>query len=205
MGFKWIDTAKRIQAIAQNGLTYSEGMYDIERYEELRDISIKMMSEFSETKFEKVKDLFAFETGYQTPKVDIRGVVFRENKILMIREEQDGKWSLPGGWADINYSPKEIVAKEIQEEAGVLVKPLKLVAVTDKHKHPHPPDPYHAYKLFFLCEETGGELQTGMETLDVGFYPLEALPELSTGRVTESLIKLMFEYLYNPDKPTYFD
>ncbi|MEM1134410.1 MAG: NUDIX hydrolase [Bacteroidota bacterium] len=205
MALNWIEVARRIQAIAQNGLTYSEGMYDLDRYQELRDISTKIMSEIANTPVEKVTNLFANETGYQTPKVDIRGVVFEEDKILMIKEEQDQKWSLPGGWADVNYSPAEIVSKEVWEEAGLEVKALRLLAVCDKLKHPHPPDPYHAYKLFFLCEKTGGNLKTGMETLDVGFFKEDNLPELSTGRITASQIQMLFDFRRNPLKPTYFD
>ncbi|UZR93839.1 NUDIX hydrolase [Chondrinema litorale] len=205
MALNWIEVAKRIQAIAQNGLTFSEGMYDIDRYEELRDISVKIMAEISEEPVEKVKELFASATGYQTPKVDIRGVVFEGDKILMIKEIADNKWSLPGGWADVNYSPAEIVCKEVWEESGIEVKALRLLAVCDKHKHPHPHDPYHAYKMFFLCERTGGELKTGMETLDVSFFAEDDLPELSVDRVTESQINMLFDFKRNPEKETYFD
>ncbi|MBT32522.1 MAG: ADP-ribose pyrophosphatase [Thalassobius sp.] len=205
MALNWIEVAKRIQAIAQNGLTFSEGMYDIDRYEELRDISVKIMAEISEEPVEKVKELFASATGYQTPKVDIRGVVFEGDKILMIKEIADNKWSLPGGWADVNYSPSEIVCKEVWEESGIEVKALRLLAVCDKHKHPHPYDPYHAYKMFFLCERTGGELKIGMETLDVGFFAEDNLPELSVDRVTESQINMLFDFKRNPEKETYFD
>ncbi len=201
----WLEVAKRIQAIAQNGLTYSEGMYDIDRYQELRDISVKILNQITDTPIQKIEDLFASETGYQTPKVDIRGVVIEDDKILMIKEEQDGKWSLPGGWADINFSPAEIVCKEIYEEAGIHVKTNRLLAICDKHKHPHPPDPYHAYKFFFLCERTGGEIKTGMETLDVGFFEENKLPELSEGRVTQSQIELVYKLYRNPNLPTYFD
>jgi ADP-ribose pyrophosphatase YjhB (NUDIX family) len=201
----WLEVAKRIQAIAQNGLTYSEGMYDLERYEELREISVKILGQISDTPVAKIEGLFASGTGYQTPKVDIRGVVIEDEKILMIKEEQDGKWSLPGGWADINYSPAEIVCKEIAEEAGIQVIAERLLAISDKNKHPHPPDPYHAYKLFFLCKKTGGEIKTGMETLDVGFFAENDLPELSEGRITKSLIELMYKLYRNPNLPTYFD
>lgn len=202
---KWLEVARRIQAIAQNGLTYAEGMYDLERYQELRDISVQILEKISDTPTKEIKNLFASDEGYQTPKVDIRGVVIEDNKLLMIKEEQDGKWSLPGGWADINYSPAEIAAKEVFEESGLHVRTTRLLAVCDKLKHPHPPDPYHAYKFFFACEKTGGNIKTGMETLDVGFFGLDELPELSEGRVTQSQINLIYDLYHNQNAPTYFD
>ncbi len=201
----WLEVARRIQAIAQNGLTYAEGMYDLERYQELRQISVDILSKISDEPVKKIQDLFATDEGYQTPKVDIRGVVIENDKILMIKEEQDGKWSLPGGWADINYSPAEIAAKEIYEEAGITVETKRLLAVCDKLKHPHPPDPYHAYKLFFSCKRIAGNITTGMETLDVGFFSKDELPELSEGRVTHSQIELIFSLYYDTNAPTYFD
>ncbi|MEN7548387.1 NUDIX hydrolase [Rapidithrix thailandica] len=205
MSLKWLEVAKRLQAIAQNGLTFTEGEYDRERYEELRDISVKMMSHYSGEEMQKVGELFAFEKGYQTPKTDVRGVVFKERKILMVKEAADGKWSLPGGWADINYSPREVAEKEVWEEAGLEVKSGRLLAVFDKHKHPHPPDPYHAYKLFIRCEIIGGELKTSIETLDVGFFGKEDLPPLSEERNTHSQILTMFDYLENPEKEVLLD
>jgi ADP-ribose pyrophosphatase YjhB (NUDIX family) len=201
----WLHYARRLQAIAQTGLTFSEGVYDRERYEEIRSISIAMMHDISGANVPKIRELFAFETGYQTPKVDIRGVVFEGEKILMIKETADQKWALPGGWADINYSPSEIVVKEVQEEAGLDVVPVRLMAVFDKLKNDHPPDPYHAYKLFFLCEKVGGSLQTGTETLDVGYFAENQLPELSTDRNTERQITMMFDFFRNPHLPVYFD
>lgn len=132
MALYWLDVAKRIQALAQNGLAYSDNKYDIERYEELRNLSMEIMAEYADMDMTKVKDLFANENGYQTPKVDIRAVVFQDEKVLMVRERIDGCWSLPGGWADIGFTPAEIAVKEVREEAGFEVKPLRLLAVYDK-------------------------------------------------------------------------
>ena len=151
MKYNWLELAKRLQAMAQSGLAYCNNPYDKERYEELRDISADIMASHTDMDGELVKNLFCNETGYQTPKVDIRGVVFQENKILMVREKLDGAWALPGGWADIGFTPGEIAAKEIMEEAGLEVKPIRLLAVYDKKCHPHPPSPYHVYKMFILC------------------------------------------------------
>ncbi|AOT70254.1 NUDIX hydrolase [Geosporobacter ferrireducens] len=205
MKYPWIEIAKKIQALAQSGLTYANNSYDIERYEALRDISIEMMALFSDMEMEQVRELFANETGYQTPKVDVRGVIFQENKILMVQENIDGCWSLPGGWADIGLSPAEVAVKEVLEEAGYAVKALRLLAVMDKKNHPHPPSPYHIYKIFIQCEITGGAPKAGMETSDVKFFGKNELPELSLDRNTQCQIYKMFEFLDDPHKPSLFD
>lgn len=149
MSAKWLEWAKQIQAISQIGLAYSKDVYDLERYEMLRDLSLEIMSEYTDLHQEKIRDLFANETGYATPKVDIRAVVFREGKLVLVREKLDGFWALPGGWADIGLSPSEVAVKEVKEEAGLEVKADRLLAVFDKKFHEHPESPYHVYK--FLC------------------------------------------------------
>lgn len=196
---------KRVQAIAQNGLAYISNPFDLERYEELRSISVQMMSALSDTPVEKVTNLFAFENGYQTPKVDVRSVIFGDGKILLVKEKMDGCWSLPGGWADVGYSPSEIAVKEVREESGLIVKPLRLLAVMDKKCHPHPPSPYHCYKIFINCEIVDGHPLAGLETLGVQFFGPDELPPLSVERNTVSQIKMMFEFLDNPQKEAYFD
>src|SRR6185437_2430643 len=143
MSYKWLEWAKRIQALSQSGLTFSKDIYDIERYEELRNISVEIMNEHTGLEMQRIKDLFTNETGYQTPKVDVRGVVFQEDKILMVRENIDDRWALPGGFCDIGLSPSENIIKEIREESGYDVIPMRLLALTDNNKHPHPPQPYH--------------------------------------------------------------
>jgi ADP-ribose pyrophosphatase YjhB (NUDIX family) len=205
MAFDWLDLAKRLQSIAQAGLTYGYDKYDLERYQQIRDISIEILSHHTEIPAEKVVQIFASETGYQTPKVDIRGVVFREGKILMVREGIDGNWGLPGGWADVGYTPFEIAEKEVWEEAGIRVKPLRLLAVFDKTKHQHPPDIYHIYKLFILCEDLGGEINPGMETLDARWIDRNERLPLSTPRITQEQINIMFEFNDNPGKEVMCD
>lgn len=205
MDNKWLDWAKQIQAIAQTGLTYVRDVYDQERYQQLRQLSIEMMAEYTSVGKEKIELTFASDTGYATPKVDIRGVVFRDNRILMVREKIDGAWALPGGWADIGYSPFEIAVKEIREEAGFHVAPVRLLAVLDKKFHNHPPEPYHIYKLFILCEIVGGEARGGLETSAVQFFREHELPELSAERNTEAQIKTMFEFLRDPGKAVICD
>jgi ADP-ribose pyrophosphatase YjhB (NUDIX family) len=205
MKYNWLDMAKRLQAMAQSGLAYCSNPYDKERYEELRNISADIISSYTELDGEMVRELFCNETGYQTPKVDIRGVVFQHGRILMVREKLDGAWALPGGWADIGLSPGEIAVKEIKEEAGLVVRPVRLLAVYDKKCHPHPPSPYHVYKMFILCEILGGTAAAGTETSEVGFFHEEELPELSVERNTGSQLRTMFEFLGNPDKEALFD
>ncbi|MEK5332444.1 NUDIX hydrolase [Lysinibacillus sp. FSL W8-0992] len=205
MSYQWLEWAKKIQALSQAGLTFSKDMYDIERYEELRNISAEIMSHNTELDMTKIKDLFTNETGYQTPKVDVRGVVFKNNQILMVKENIDNKWALPGGFCDIGLSPSENVVKEIKEESGYDVMPVRLLALLDKNKHQHPPEPYHYYKIFILCEIIGGEATIGIETNNVHFFSQHNLPPLSTNRNTMAQIDILFEFLRTPEKKTLFD
>ncbi|MBQ4898843.1 NUDIX hydrolase [Paenibacillus sp. Marseille-P2973] len=193
MQLKWLEWAKQIQAISQAGLAYSKDIYDLERFEMLRDLSVEIMNQYTEVESDKIKTLFASETGYATPKVDVRGVIFEQDKILLVREKLDGDWALPGGWADIGLSPKEVVVKEVKEEAGLEVQPVRLLGVLDKKFHDHPPAASHVYKMFILCEVTGGEAQAGLETLQVGYFSEDELPPLSAERVTLKQIQWLFQ------------
>jgi ADP-ribose pyrophosphatase YjhB (NUDIX family) len=203
--FPWLEIAKRLQALAQAGLEYSDNKYDIDRYNQIRKLSVEMMHDFTELPMDRLVDVFASEKGYQTPKVDVRGVVFRGDKILMVKETIDGRWSVPGGWADVGLTPYEVARKEVYEEAGLEVSPIRLLAVLDKKCHNHPPDLYHIYKIFIHCEERGGTLQNGMETSETGFFGLDELPPLSGPRITEEQIRLMFEYKNDPLKAAICD
>ncbi len=205
MTFDWLNIAKRLEAIAQTGFTYSKDDYDKERYQEIREISHTIFKHYTEAPLEKIRELFAKENGYPTPKVDIRGVVLQKDQILLVKEKTDGLWSLPGGWADIGYTPSEVVVKEVKEEAGLDVKPMKLMAVLDKKRHAHPPSALHVYKMFFLCHITGGNLEPGMETSEVAFFSQDELPDLSAERNTLEQIHLLFENGQNPEAPTRFD
>lgn len=201
----WLSYIKRLQAIAQTGLTYSENKYDLDRYEDLKQISYAMMADLTNKPVQQIADIFCQERGYATPKVDIRGIIFKDNQLLMVKETIDNRWSLPGGWADIGLTPAEVAVKEVWEEAGLDVKAVKLLAVLDKKRHAHPPDIHYIYKIFILCEIIGGELKPGMETSDVGYFAPPNLPELSVDRITKEQIDLLFEFHNNPDKEPVFD
>ncbi|AHZ14561.1 YjhB [Bacillus velezensis SQR9] len=166
---KWLEWAKQLQSAAQAGLAYSKDIYDIERFEEIRKISVDIMAHHTGTDKRIIKDVFAGDTGYPTPKVDIRAAVFKDQSILMVREKSDGRWALPGGWADIGISPGETAVKEVKEESGIEVKPVKLLAVMDKKCHSHPPSAAHVYKVFIKCEIIGGRIREGTETSAAGF------------------------------------
>lgn len=203
---KWLAWAKSLQAIAQNGLIFAENHFDIERYESVRVIAADIMASYTQVDKQFVLDLFNDQSGYATPKVDVRGVVFQGDKVLLVKEVVDGCWTLPGGWADPNEMPSEAAAREVWEESGYEVKPVKLLMVYDRSKHGHePPMPFHVYKLFFLCELIRGEVKTSMETSAVGFFGENEMPPLSLARLTPSEVVRLFEHYRNPTLLTDFD
>lgn len=206
---QWLVWAKRIQAIAQTGLTYATDKFDLERYHELSELAADITARHSDVPFERLRSLFAAETGYPTPKVDVRGVVFRDGQILLVQELSDGLWTLPGGWADVNESAAEAVTREVAEEAGYSVVPRRLLALYDRSKHPHEPVFFHhVYKVFFECEIVGRtepNANLALETLEVGFYSPESLPSLSISRITSQQIMRLFELHNNPELPPDFD
>lgn len=201
----WLGRAKRIMALAQTGLAYAENDYERDRYGELEEISLKMMADLTGTAVDKIRPFFEGNRGYQTPKVDVRAGVVRDGKILLVREKADGRWAPPGGFADIGYSPARTAVKETREEAGLRVEPVRLIAVLDKALHPHPPSPFHIYKLLFLCRERGGRLAKGWEVMDAAFFDRKKLPPLSKERITRYQIGLFFEFLKRPARQTIFD
>jgi ADP-ribose pyrophosphatase YjhB (NUDIX family) len=203
---EWIRWAREIQAIAQTGLHFSESVYDRERYERLQDIAVAMFANRSDATESVIRATFAAQTGYATPKVDVRGVVLKDSQILLVRESSDGLWTLPGGWADVNDSPSEAVVREIREESGFVTRATRLIALFDRSKHAHqPPFPFHVYKLFIACELLGGSAQTSNETSEVGFFDPDRLPPLSIGRVTPDQIAICVRGWNDPHRPTLFD
>ena len=202
---KWLQWATQLQSIAQAGLAFSNDRYDLDRYEKIRNITIEILHEYTDIDHNKIRDLFASETGYQTPKVDIRASVFKDDKLLMVREKIDGCWSLPGGWADVNTSVGESAVRECLEEAGAHVKPKRIIAIQLANKHNNPLFPYTIYKVFVECELIENNFTDNTETLDAGFYSLDALPALSTCRNTRSQIEMCFEAKKHKVFETIFD
>ena len=190
---KWLFWASELQSIAQAGLTFCENNYDRDRYEKIRNIVIEILHEYTETDHKKIRELFASETGYQTPKVYIRASVFKDNKILMVKEKVDGAWALPGGWADVNSSVSESAIRECNEEAGALVKPKRIVAIHMGNKHNNHNFPFTIYKIFVECELVENSFKENTETLDAQFFEADKLPELSFERNTPDQIKMCFE------------
>jgi ADP-ribose pyrophosphatase YjhB (NUDIX family) len=202
---KWLQWASELQSIAQAGLTFSTENYDRDRYQKIRTLSVEILNEYTDVDYNKIRDLFASETGYQTPKVDIRAAVFRRKKILMVKEKIDGKWSLPGGWADVNTSVRESAARECLEEAGALVKPKRIIAVQVANRHNNALSPYTIYKIFVECELIENNFTDNTETLEAGFFSIDSLPILSTERTTKSQIEMCFEAKKHKVFETVFD
>jgi ADP-ribose pyrophosphatase YjhB (NUDIX family) len=192
-----LNIAKRIQAIAQTGLHFTENVFDRERYEELRELSVLLAVQVVEAPFHKIRDLFTFDRGYQTPKIDIRAVVLKDEQMLFARERIDNKWSLPGGFADVNYSPKEVAEKEVREETGLEVIARRALAIIDCHKHSFPPAEFHYYKIIIFCEIKGGELRGSIETSEAKFFPFDNLPELSLNRINAEVIEIIKQQIDN--------
>lgn len=202
---QFLEEIKRVKAISDVGLLYSKTDYDRERYEELREISLRMLALMSGWREADLKIILPPASDYPTAKVDIRGVLLTEDqKILLVRESADGKWSLPGGWADPGFSPSEVVIKEFKEETGLDVSAARLLAVFDKRKHNHPPQPYYVYKIVFLCKATSLTLKKGFDVLDVDFFQLNALPPMSEDRILASQIKMLVDIAVK-NGPTYVD
>lgn len=202
---KRISIAQRIQAISQTGIAYAQNAYDLERYTELSEIAAELMAGPSATSAALAKELFAAEKGYATPKVDVRGAVFQNGRVLLVRESEDGCWTFPGGWAEVGQSAAESVEREVREESGYLVKAVKLLACWDRNRHAHPAIPFHAFKLLFLCEILGGAPAVSSETTAVGFFAEDEIPPLSTTRTLAGQISFAFASLRDPAAPTLFD
>lgn len=205
MNDKWVDFAIRIQSIAQAGLQYGEDKYDKERYEELRKISAEMISAKTDIPVNKVYDLFCNETGYQTPKVDTRAAVFINGKILLVHEN-NGTWSLPGGWCDVDQSVAENTEKEVREETGFTVTSEKIIAVQDWRKHNVTNYAYGVVKIFVLCRYESGSFEKNIETTEIGLFGKSELPDnLAAEKCTREQILMCFDSVENPNSPTLFD
>ena len=201
---KWLEWAIELQSLAQAGLTYGKDVYDKERYERIRTISAEMLAHKTELSVEKVKELFCNETGYQTPKLDTRAAIFNNNQILLVREN-NGKWSRPGGWVDVNVSVKENTIKEVKEESGLDVTADKVIAIQDRSKHNPPVYAYGVCKIFVLCSVIGGKFEENVETTESRYFNEDNLPELATEKNNEEQIRMCFEAYRSKNWTTLFD
>ena len=201
---KWLELAIEIQSIAQNGLTYTNNVYDIERYERLRDISAEMVNMKTDIPTEKVKNLFSNETGYQTPKLDTRAVIFKDNKILLVHEN-NGTWSLPGGWVDVLESIKSNTVKEVKEETGLDVLAKKIIAIQDRNKHNKPVYAYGVCKIFVLCDVIGGKFEKNIETTEIGYFTIDELPLLAEEKNNKEQIEMCFQAINDENWQVQFD
>lgn len=201
--FEW---TKRIQALAETGLAYTDSQYDRDRYEEIQDLCFNVLNFLTDVPIEKIRPVIQENNGYRTPKVDVRAVVFSsEGKLLLVREKVDGCWSLPGGWADVGYTPRQIAEKECFEEAGLTVKALRLLAVMDKTAQQMPPEFEYVYKLFIRCEPVGDRIAVGNETSEVGWFGENEFPELSKPRNTKHQLHMMFQYFRGEKNEVFLD
>ncbi len=204
----WLSWTRELQAIAQTGLAFEPGPYDRERYEMLRCLASRIMAAHTDTPAERIEALFSHESGYATPKVDVRGAAFDgQGRMLMVREVADGgRWTLPGGWADVNLTLAENVTKEMLEESGFHVQARKLAAVWDRTRQGHAPGVFSCCKVFFICDIVGGAAATGPETSEVGWFAEDAVPQdLSLGRVLPNQLRRMFAHAHDPALPTEFE
>ncbi|WP_072524837.1 NUDIX hydrolase N-terminal domain-containing protein [Clostridium sp. Marseille-P3244] len=201
---RWLQWAVELQSIAQAGLFYVKDDFDRERFQRIRDIAAEMLAYKTEIPLDKVKDLFCCEIGYQTPKIDTRAAIFQEDKILLVKEK-NGKWSLPGGWVDVDLSVKENVIKEVREEAGLKVSADRVIAVEDREKHNQPVYAYKVCKIFVLCTVLGGSFQENTETVESRYFGLEELPELSEEKNNREQIEMCFEAYRSENWEPFFD
>jgi len=203
---RWLEWSRKLQSIAQAGLTYSQNEFDLERYRAIRALAAEIAAEGSGVAASRVETLFVGDEGYATPKLDARAAVFQQDKILLVRETMDGgRWTVPGGWIDPGDAPAQAAERELFEETGYTGRVVKLAAVYDRDRHGHPPHLYAIYKLFFICEITGGHAVESIETGESAFFSPDALPELSLARINPEEITMLFRHNTHPDLPTEFD
>jgi ADP-ribose pyrophosphatase YjhB (NUDIX family) len=205
---RWLDWAMRLQALSQNGLTFATNPFEIERYQAIHRIAGEMLAVGSGSTPDEMLQLLSAETGYATPKIDVRGAVFQDDALLFVRERADGnRWTLPGGWADVGDTPSRNVEREVFEESGYQTRAVKVLAILDRRHHGHvPANLFHIYKVFFLCQLVGGAATTSVETEGAAFFPQDEIPtNLSLGRVTPAQVARIFEHHCHPELPTDFD
>ncbi|MBI2875831.1 MAG: NUDIX hydrolase [Candidatus Tectomicrobia bacterium] len=202
---RWLEWAREIQSLCQTGLAYSTSGYDTERYRRLMDIAAAIVASHTQLSRDGWLQNFLAQPGYATPKVDVRGAIIRDGRILLVQERSDECWCMPGGWADVGEFPSSMVVREVWEESGFAVVPCKVIGVYDANRSGIPLEFYHAYKIVFRCEITGGAARPSDETLAADFFPFEALPPLSSARTNEKHLAEVLAHWRDPQRPTYFD
>ncbi len=202
---RWLKWARELQSLSQTGLTYSENEYHAQRYRRLAEIAAEIVQGHTGLEEEPVLESFRMQPGYATPKVDVRGAVIRDSRILLVQERSDERWCMPGGWADVGELPSEMVAREVWEESGFKVVAHKLIGVYDANRSGIPIEFYHAYKIVFLCEILGGEARPSDETLAVDFFSFDAVPPLSSERTDARHLVEVCAHLADPNRPAAFD
>ncbi|WP_028042170.1 NUDIX hydrolase N-terminal domain-containing protein [Candidatus Stoquefichus massiliensis] len=200
-----LDDIIEMQSLAQAGLYYGHDKFDLERYERIRELAADMLAICLEMPVSKIKDVFCHEEGYQTPKLDTRAAIFNEMGEILLVQENDGLWSLPGGWVDMNTSIKENTEKEVKEEAGLDVKAIKIIAIMDRDKHNLPRYLYKVIKVFVMCEVISGHFEENIETIQCQYFAAQQLPELSTAKNNKKQIEMCFESYHHQNWQTYFD
>jgi len=201
----WLTIGRELRAIAQIGLAFSRDPFDRQRFERIRELAASLVAHGSGLEKVAMLEAFARETGYATPKVDVRAAAFVDGRVLLVREISDGGWTLPGGWADVNETAAECVVREVAEESGYQARALKLAAVYDYRKRNRLHHLDSIYKMFFICELTGGSARASIETSGAAFFSRDALPPLSVGRTSAEQIERMFQHAQDPLLPTDFD
>lgn len=202
---QWLKWAREIHQIGQTGLYFTQNEFDRQRFQRLMDIAADMINDHVDQPLEEVQAALCAQPGYITPKVDVRGAVFKDGQILMVKEMLDGLWSLPGGYADVNESPSSMVEREIMEETGIKAKARRVVGVYEANHDRDPVNVFHCYKVLFLCDYLEGSPRPSFETLEVKFYSLDELPELSIHRTQERHIREAFLHLQDTNRPAVFD
>lgn len=202
---RWLLIAREIQQLSQTGLAFAENEYEKKRYDRLTEIAAEIVDSNTQLEKESVNKIFMEQPGYATPKVDVRSAVIKDGKILLVQETTDNCWAMPGGWADVGDIPSEVAIRETKEESGFDVKPIKVIGVFDANRVGRRLEFFHAFKIIFLCQLLGGEAKPSSETLDVKFFPLDKLPELSINRTNMKHIEEIKFHLIDPQRKTYFD
>lgn len=202
---QWLDWARQIQSLSQTGLAFASNNYEVERNKKLLDLSTEIVAAYTNLQQEDINVVMMEQPGYATPKIDVRSAVFKNGEILLVQESTDECWAMPGGWADVGDYPSDVAVRETKEESGYDVVAKKVVGVFDANRSGRPLEFFHAFKIIFLCELIGGRATSSSETLDVKFFPINSLPELSQNRTNLKHINEVLEHLKNPDRPAYFD